>query len=269
MATGQDIELGNAMLERWKADGVVGIMSVRLSRGIEIAHVARAAGFDALYVDLEHSTMSMDGASRICIACLGTGVTPLVRVPVVDAAHVSRILDGGAMGVIAPHIHDANDARRLVAHCKFPPIGTRSSVAWLPQLGYRTLDPGRAGEVINRTTAVVAMIEDAQALENVDEIAAVEGVDALLVGANDLSADLGVAGQDDHPLLDAAFSAVIDACRRHGKTAGVGGLSRRNDLLRRYVERGARLVSMGTDIAFLVQAARQQASAVRTFKPEG
>ncbi len=265
MLAGPETDLRNAMLDRLRSNGVVGVMSVRLSREPEIAHLARAAGFDALYVDLEHSTISLDDASRICIACLGVGITPLVRVPVVDAAHVARLLDAGAMGIIGPHVRDAEDARRLVAHYKFPPLGKRSSVAWLPHLGYRTLAPARAGPIINTATAVIAMIEDAQALKNADEIAAVDGIDMLFIGSNDLSADLGLAGQEDHPTLDAACASVIEACRRHGKIAGIGGLARRHDLLRRYVGMGARFVSMGTDLAFLLAGARQQAGVVQAL----
>jgi 4-hydroxy-2-oxoheptanedioate aldolase len=230
---------------------------------VEIASLAHAAGFDALYVDMEHSTSSADDASRICIACLGAGVTPLVRVPMIDEAHVSRLLDAGAMGIIGPHVRDAAQARHLVELCKFPPLGMRSSVAWLPQLGYRPAKLERIGTVMNQATAVVVMIEDAQALANADEIAAVDGVDVLFVGSNDLCADLGITGQASHPRLDSAMAAVIEACRRHGKTAGVGGLARHPALLRRYVDMGARLVSMGCDLAFLFEGARQQAAIVR------
>jgi 4-hydroxy-2-oxoheptanedioate aldolase len=260
-----DVDLRNGLLESLKAGKVVGMMSVRLTRGPEIAALARAAGFDALYVDMEHSTLSADDASRICMACLGAGITPLVRVPLIDEAHVSRLLDAGAMGIIGPHIHDAAQARRLVELCKFPPIGRRSSVAWLPQLGYRSLSLQRVGEVMNQATAVVAMIEDSRALANVDEIAAVDGVDMLFVGSNDLCADLGLTGQEGHPRLDAAMGSVIDACRRHGKAAAVGGLARHPALLKRYVAMGARLVSLGTDLAFLLDGARQQAAIVRTL----
>lgn len=265
MSTQDNSTLTNPLLDKLRAGKVVGIMSVRFARGVEIAHLARAAGFDALYVDLEHSTLSIDDASQICIACLGAGVTPLVRVPVIDAAHVSRLLDGGAMGIIGPHVSDAAQARRLVELCKFPPVGHRSAVAWLPQLGYRSFEPRQVADTLNRTTAVIAMIEDAQALENVESIAAVDGVDVLLVGSSDLSANLGLSAEDGASGLDAAFAAVIDACRKYGKVAGVGGLARKPALLARYVDRGARLVSMGTDLAFLIEGGRKQSAIVRTL----
>lgn len=265
MDTSHKPDLHNALLDSLRAGQVVGLISIRLTRGVEIAAIARAAGFDALYVDMEHSTFSAAEASQVCIACLGAGVTPLVRVPVLDEAHVSRLLDAGAMGVIAPHVHSAAQARQLVDLCRFPPLGRRSSVALLPQLGYRPMSHGAIAEVMNRSTAVIAMVEDAKALAHVNEIAAVEGVDVLFVGCSDLGASMGHRGASDEPALIAAVEAVIEACQRHDKVAGIGGLARRPELLKHFVHRGARLVSMGTDLSFLMEGARQQAAVVRQF----
>lgn len=253
----------NPLKDKLARGDLCSVMSVRFARGPAIAQVAAMAGFDALYVDLEHCTMSLDDASHICTACLGTGVTPLVRVPVIDAVHVSRMLDGGAMGIIGPHIRSADDARRLVALCRFAPLGGRSSVAWLPQLGNRALAPAALYSEMNAATLVIAMVEDRASLDNVEAIAAVDGIDAILVGTNDLCADLGLDGQADHPLVDAAFRRVIDACTAHGKAVGVGGLARNEALLARYTGMGARLVSMGTDLACLLDGAKRQAATVQ------
>jgi 2-keto-3-deoxy-L-rhamnonate aldolase RhmA len=255
--------LRNALLDALRAGQVVGMVSLRLTRSVEIAAMVRASGFEALYIDMEHSTFSAAEASHVCIACLGAGITPLVRVPVIDEAHVSRLLDAGAMGVIAPHVHSAAQARHLVDLCRFPPLGRRSAVALLPQLGYRAMVQWEMAALLNQTTAVIAMVEDAQALANVDEMAAVEGIDVLFVGCSDLGASLGVQGAEAEAVLATAVETVIDACRRHGKVAGIGGLARQPDLLRRFVARGARLVSMGTDLSFLMDGARRQAAIVR------
>lgn len=105
---------------------------------------------------------------------------------------------------------------------------------------------------------VVPMIESRGGLDAADAIASVDGVDMLLVGANDLSVELGVAGQMDHPQIDAAYRHVIEACRKHGKAIGIGGLGGRPDLIRRYQELGANYVSTGNDISFLSAAAAQK-----------
>ena len=120
---------------------VVASMTVRLIRGIEIARIAKTAGFDSLYVDLEHGSFSLETTSQICIAALEAGVTPLVRVP--SVAEVSRVLDGGALGVIAPHVQSADDARRYVTEAKFPPLGYRSAAGPLPICSTEAFPPPR------------------------------------------------------------------------------------------------------------------------------
>ena len=120
---------------------VVASMTVRLVRGIEIAHIAKTAGFDSLYVDMEHSSFSLETTGQICMAALAAGITPLVRVP--GVAEVSRVLDGGALGVIAPHVRSAAEARDYVTAAKFPPLGERSAAGPLPHLHYRCFRPPR------------------------------------------------------------------------------------------------------------------------------
>src|ERR687888_1319312 len=113
--------LRNNVKEKLTRDEVVASMTVRLVRGVEIARIARTAGFDTIYIDLEHSSFSLETTSQICIAALEAGVAPFVRVPALTPDYISRVLDGGALGVIAPHIRSAQDARAVVAAAKFPP----------------------------------------------------------------------------------------------------------------------------------------------------
>ena len=254
----------NALKARLARGELAMSLIVRSARGPEIALVARSSGFDALYIDLEHSPLSLDTASMLCITSQAAGVTPLVRVPQASAAWVSRALDGGAMGVIVPHVEDAATTRAAVALAKYPPLGQRSVSTTLPQLAYQTMPAAESQRLLNRETLVVAMIESRQGLRHADEIAAVAGIDMLLVGAGDLAADLGIAGQPDHDArMQAAFDTVIAACRRHGKAAGAGGLAGRPDLLASLVARGVRFVSAGTDTGFLLSAAQAKVTALR------
>ena len=252
--------LRNHVKEKLARGEVVASMTVRLVRGIEIARIAKTAGFDSLYVDMEHSSFSLETTSQICIAALEAGITPFVRVP--GAADVQRILDAGALGIIAPHVQSADDARKYVRAAKYPPLGERSNAGPLPHLQYRSFPAARAYAAIDAATMVIVQFESGEAIENADEIVAVEGVDMVLIGTNDLLADWGLPGQYDHPRVREAYAKTIDACRRHGKHAAVGGFATRPDLAAKYVRMGARYVSTGTDLGFLLAACAAKAKEV-------
>ena len=255
--------LRNRMKEKLARDEVVASMTVRLSRSIEIAQIAATAGFNSLYVGLEHNTLSIDTCCQICIAAQQIGITPLVRVPANTPEYIGRVLDGGAMGVIAPHVRSAGEARALADLVRFPPIGQRSAGGVLSQYQYRGFPAAETAAAMNEATSLVVMLETVAALDNVEEIIAVDGVDMLLVGSNDLCAEMGIAGQFDHPRLKDAFSRSIAAARAAGKHAGIGGLAARDDLVAQFVRMGARYVSTGTDLAFLLAACEQRARFVR------
>ncbi len=238
-------------------------MIVKLVRTIEIAQIAKTAGFDSFYLDNEHNAFSIDTTSQICMAGLAVGITPLVRVPGRAPEYISRVLDAGALGVIAPHIESAREAEEIVQAAKFPPFGRRSITAALPQLQFQTFPTKETIEVVNDATMIVAMIETPEALSEVDAISAVPGVDILLVGANDLSASFGIAGQYEHPRIRDAFKRCADACGANNKTLGVGGLASRPELMREFVNLGARYVSTGADLTFLLAAATAKATEAR------
>lgn len=256
----------NNVRRRIAAGEVAVSMIVRLVHSVEIAGIAKACGFDSLYIDLEHCSFSMQTTSQICIAALDAGVTPFVRVPSHEAEFVSRVLDGGAMGVIAPHVSDAEAARRVVANAKFPPFGNRSVTVGIPQLRFRNWPLAEARRVMNQETTVVAMIETPDALAKADEIAGVEGVDIVMIGTNDLCAEMGIDGQFEHQKVKDAYARVIDACRKHGKAAGIGGLASKPKLIEEFVARGAHYVSSGADLSFILAAGTARAKEIRSMK---
>ncbi|MFC9335960.1 HpcH/HpaI aldolase/citrate lyase family protein [Arthrobacter sp. NPDC057009] len=233
-------------------------MTVRLVRTVDIASIAHTAGFDSVYIDMEHSSFSLEAAGQICMACNHLGVTPLVRVPGLDPAFIARVMDSGAMGIIVPDVESADQARALVRAVKHAPLGERSLAGAAPQLNYRTYPPADVVRVLDETSMVVAMIESQTGLDAVEEIAAVDGLDMILVGANDLSVGLGIAGQMDHPKVHDAYMRVIKACQANGVSVGIGGLGGWPDLIRQYLEMGAGYVSTGNDITFLSSAAAQK-----------
>jgi 4-hydroxy-2-oxoheptanedioate aldolase len=257
--------LRNGVKEKLARGETVASMMVRLVRGVEIARIAKSAGFDTFYIDMEHCSFSLETTSQICMAALEIGIPAFVRVPANTPEYISRVLDGGAMGVIAPHVRNAAQAREVVRHARFAPQGDRSANGGLPHLQYRSFPTVEANLALNRATMVILMMEAVEALEQVEEIAAVDGVDMLLVGTNDLTAEWGVPGQYDDPRVAAAYERTIAACRRHGKHVGIGGLASRPDLVEQFVRMGARFVSTGTDLSFLLAACTQKARAVASL----
>ena len=254
--------VSNNVKEKLARNEVVASMTVRLIRGIEIARLAKSAGFDSLYIDLEHSPLSLDATGQISMAALALGIAPFVRVPANTPEYISRVLDGGAMGVIAPHVRTPEQAAEVVRYARFAPQGDRSANGGLPHLQYRSYPTVEANLALNQATMVILMMEAVEALDRVEEIAAVDGVDMLLIGTNDLTAEWGVPGRYDDPRVAAAYERTIAACRRNGKHVGIGGLASRPDLVEKFVRMGARFVSTGTDLSFLMGACTAKAKAV-------
>jgi 4-hydroxy-2-oxoheptanedioate aldolase len=242
-------------------------MTVRLVSSVEIVRIAKTAGFDALYIDLEHSAFSLETTGQISVMALEAGIPALVRVPARTPEYVSRVLDVGALGVIAPGIASAAEAKEVVAAAKYPPLGSRGLSAGLAHLGFRSVPAAQALPQMNAATLVVVQLESAAGLEAIEEIAAVEGVDMVLIGTNDFLADLGHPGEYDHPKVREAYERALAAFGKRGKHVGVGGLSSRPDLVQRYVGLGARFVSTGTDLGFLLAACTERARQVRNLQP--
>ena len=146
---------------------------------------------------------------------------------------------------------------------KFPPLGDRSNAGNLPHLQYRSFPAAEAYAAVDAATMVIVQFESAPAIENADAIMAVDGVDMVLIGTNDLLADYGLPGQYDHPRVHEAYTKTLAACRKHGKHLAVGGFASRADLAAKYVRMGARYVSTGTDLGFLLAACTAKAKEVQ------
>ena len=219
---------------------------------------AKAAGFDWLFIDMEHGAFSVNEATQLCIAALPTGVTPIVRVCFGALDEATRALDNGALGIVIPHVDTPAQAKMVADALRFPPRGTRSWGGGVAVYGYAPPGVAEAQEEINNEILVVAMIETAEAVANADAIAATPGIDVLLIGTSDLSADMGISGQIGHERVQGAYRAVIDACKKHGKFAGMGGIY--DDIwAKTYIGWGAQFVLGGADQMFIMQAATARA----------
>ena len=255
--------INNAREQLGRGELSLGLL-LRQARTGDIALIAAEMGFDWIIIDGEHNGMGLDVACVIIAAALGTPVTPFVRVNRKEDSLMTRYLDNGAMGVIVPHIDTAEDAQFVVDRCKFAPIGKRSIDRQNPAVGFSAMSIEDYCEFINRETLVVAMIESPVGIDNCDAIAAVDGMDALFIGAGDLSWEYGIPGQTDHELIVSAYEKVIAACQRHGKIAGMAGI-RDRELVRRFMKMGARFILVNNDLRLLMAGGKASTSAVREF----
>jgi len=240
-------------------------MGLRQARTVDIATIAQTCDFDWLFIDMEHNSMDVDTAAQISMAALGAGITPIVRVPGKEHYHASRLLDAGAQGIVVPHVDTAEEAGRVVAYCKYPPVGHRSIAGAQPQLGFKTLPTGDAMRLVNAETLVVVMLETPTAIANAGAIAAVPGVDVLLIGFNDLCAEMGVPGDFAGAKAEAACAATVAACRKHGKYPGIGGVYD-HKLMQKFIGMGARFILSGSDVAFMMAGARDRTTFLRSLK---
>src|SRR2546430_546204 len=182
-------------------------MTVRLTRSIEIAQLAKSAGFDSLYVDLEHSSLSLETTSQICCAAFACGIASLVRVPQLELTQ--RVLDGGALGIIVPDVRTASHARDAVKAAKYPPLGERGFATALPHFQYRSPPAKQQYAALNDATMVIVQFESAECMERADEIFAVEGVDMVLCGTNDRTADMGIPGDYENSRVRDAYARAL------------------------------------------------------------
>lgn len=214
------------------------------------AEIMAVAGFDWLVIDLEHGAGDEQAAHAQIMAVERSGVTPLVRVESIDATRFHRVLDLGAAGIVAPRLESADDARRCAEFCRYH--GGRGVAkhnrSWHWSLARRTL-----AEVDDEVVCAV-QIETAAALDDVDAIAAVDGVDILFVGPGDLAHSLGMTCGPDDPALERRIAEVADAAARHGKVAGIFVGS--PELAARYHRLGFSFLGSQSDGSLLAARAR-------------
>jgi 4-hydroxy-2-oxoheptanedioate aldolase len=237
-------------------------VGVRGLRTGEIAPIMKSAGFDWLFIDLEHGPSSVETAFTISVAAIGAGIVPIVRVPAGEMVLAARCLDGGALGVFISHVDTAADAQAAVEALRFPPLGHRSAGGSYPQLGFRGGSAKTVIPMLEQATMLMATLETAKAVENAAAIAAVPGIDVLTMGMNDLSVDLGIPGQLGHDRIVDAVRSVVNAATNAGRCVGFGGVYD-PALIRKYVGLGMRMILCGNDVGLLFAAAQERASFVR------
>ncbi len=223
------------------------------------AEVMAHQGFDSLTVDMQHGVVDYQAAVTMLQAIATTPIIPLARVPWNDPGPVMKILDAGAYGVICPMISTREQAEALVAACRYPPRGHRS---WGPVRA--SLYAGSDyGEHANDEILVMPMIETGEALENLDDILSVPGIDAVYVGPSDLSLALGCKprlDQTDPPVVDAQ-QRIVAACRKHGVVAGIHNATAA--YAQTMIAAGYQFVTLASDSRFLAAKAAEEVAVIR------
>jgi 2-keto-3-deoxy-L-rhamnonate aldolase RhmA len=239
-------------------------LGVHHLRGSAVPLLAKATGYDWLFIDAEHGAISTPEISQICMAALPQGVVPIVRICCNSLDEGTRALDNGALGIVVPHVDTPEQARRLVDAFRFAPMGHRSTGGSNACFGYRAPAAAEAQKTLNAEILVIPMIETPQAVENADAIAAIDGIDVLLIGTNDLTLEMGIPGQIGHERIRAAYATVAAACRKHGKVLGMGGVYD-EELAPRYIGMGARMILAANDHALLLNAATRRTQFLRAL----
>jgi 2-keto-3-deoxy-L-rhamnonate aldolase RhmA len=231
-------------------ESIVGITITTSS--VEIAARAAALGFDFLWLELEHSPITLESVRHIVLAARGAGAVPMARVPVNELWTARRALDAGVHGVIFPFTSTAALAQQAVDACRYAPIGRRGSGAGLATASWP--DPERYYDSADANILAIAIIEEARALDEVEAIAATPGLDALFIGVSDLSFSMGFRGRYDELALDAAIARIGDAARRHGLALGRPAATVED--IHRLEAQGFRIFQTPSDVGYFERGAR-------------
>ena len=219
-------------------------------------------GFDYVIIDNEHGPFNIETIADLSRTAVHLGLTPIVRVPDIAYPYIAQSLDGGAQGIMAPRIYTVEQTKLVVDTVKYPPVGQRGSATGRGHTAFRG---GNVAEIMaqaNLESLVVIQIETIAALEAIDDIVSVPGVDVAFIGPNDLSIALGIPGQMTNPLLVSAIEKVIDSCARHGVATAI----QMNDMklaTHWAAHGGIQMMSYGAEVALLTSAATNATTTLR------
>ena len=220
---------------------------------VEVAAQAANLGFDFLWIEMEHSPTTLESLRHMVLATRGLKALPFARVPVNELWMAKRVLDCGVLGVVFPFTSTPELARQAVAACRYPPHGGRGSGAGLATFCWPAVEGYY--DFADRNVMVIANIEEAKAVENIEAIASTEGLDVLFVGTSDLAFSLGFRGKQDHPRVEEALQEIVKAAQKHKKVVGVPVAQ--PDQVKKYMQQGIQFFQASTDLRLMAAGARQ------------
>jgi 2-keto-3-deoxy-L-rhamnonate aldolase RhmA len=238
----------------------VGTMLIEIRQPSVMQFLANA-GFDFVLIDNEHGPFTIETIADLSRAARSVGITPIVRVPELTYAAITQPLDAGAQGIMAPRITDRAEVLAVLQMMKYPPAGKRGSVMARGHMNFQSGAVGEAMEAMNEETLLIVQVETREALDRIEDILAVSGVDVALVGPNDLSIALGKPGNLDDPPFIRAIERTVAACRRRAVVPAIHV----NDLERAvaWARKGMRMVSISSEAGLMIHAGANAAVAVK------
>lgn len=249
--TGSPVDLENP-LKKMLREGkpVIGITITVPSA--ETAAQAATLGYDFLWIEMEHSPITLESLRNIILATRGLKAVPITRVPVNELWTAKRVLDAGSLGVIFPFCSTPELAQQAVAACKYPPLGRRGSGPGLA--AFRWPAAGGYHSFADQNVLVIVIIEEERAVENVEKIAATPGVDVMFVGTSDLSFSMGYRGQSDHPRVQEALKRVVAAGKANNKYLGLP--VKDSDQVKKYIDWGFQWFQTPTELGIMARGAK-------------
>lgn len=245
----------NRVKETLRAGGVsMGVMCLEFATP-GIGPLSASAGAEFAVFDMEHTGWGLETIRMLTTTSAAAHLVPIVRVPTTDYHFIAHALDVGAMGLVIPLVGTAKQAQFAVESARYPPGGRRGCAFALGHDEYKGGDLTAKMRHTNEHVLIIAQIETAEGLANVDAIAAVDGIDGLWIGQFDLTTSLGIPGQFDHPLFVDGTGKVIDACQKHGKAATLAVMD--PDQLAEGPAQGFRLLVYAADVWIYQQALRR------------
>ena len=239
---------------------------VNTLRTPHIAQMLATAGFDFMYIDMEHSSLSLETVGDLCAAALAAGLVPIVRPAGKDPHLLTRPLDSGAMGLLIPHVDTREEAEAVARAIRFPPLGERGINLQGVHTAFGRADGEAYVKSTHAETLLLVQIESDRGIGNLDQILTVDGVDGAVIGRGDLSTDLGLPGQTTHPEVVRRVEMMIAACRRHGKIPGL--LVQDVPSAKEWIAKGIRLVPYSNEVSLLINAASRAIGEIRSFVKE-
>ena len=229
-------------------------MMIRQGRDPGTPAIFAAAGYDFIFIDMEHGNYSMETVADLIRGCKSVDVAPVIRVPHLETHFISRVLDAGAEGIMVPMTSQREQAERIVKYSKYTPLGMRGFGNQTGQTDYKGVKTLEFMKEANEHTLIIAQIETKEAIDRVEEILDVNGIDVALIGPNDLSISLGVPDQMESDVMKQAIGRVVEAAKKKGKSSGihVGNVS----MVRNWRSKGMNVLAYSTDIAFMYSASK-------------